>query len=301
MTIPRVWVSGDYNQAESRVVAWLTPIPKLKQWYEEGVDVHARVCCLIAEVIQKYKIQTPVNPVTGVPLFHSKHYSEYAKGDEERELSKRTVHGSNYDMGIDKLALVLGTTEIFATIVYNIYHQLFPEIKKNYHTLVRNWLTKTRTIWMPEPVKFRKVFWGKVDEEMFRSAYSCYPQCVVGAMCARTIAYCGTIFRNDIKEELKDQWCEWYGYENWDEWRRLRDCNDHSPKAIRWSGFDMRLNVHDSGMWTIPKKSDLINWSARVWKSYGETPIIISPTNHLVIPIDFKTGPNAGDLVDLKL
>jgi len=306
-TAPRVWLFGDYNQAESRVVAWKTPIPKLREWYQAKVDVHAMVTNLIAKVIQENKISMPPNEVTGKPMFYTKPHGEFGKGDEERELCKRVVHGSNYDMYIKRLAMTLGVSEEVAKVLYGIYHTLFPEIKRDYHGWVRDTLTKTRTIWMPDPVKFRKVFWGfgrTLDDETLRSAYSCYPQCSVGAMLSRTLYICSNIFRFDDDEKYKDQWCAWYGPGNWDRWRILRDHGDRSPEAILWSGMDVRLNVHDAGGISIPNDSDLIQWTARTWKQIGEEPIIIDPKNRerdLVIPIDFKMGPSWGDQWDLKL
>lgn len=300
-TAPRVWLFGDYNQAESRVVAWLTPIPKLKQWYEEGVDVHGKVCNLVAAVIQKQNVPMPTNPETGHQLFKGKVAGNFGKGDEEREISKRQVHGSNYEMGIDKLALTMGVSEEVAKILYAIYHTLFPEVKQGYHKLVRSWIDSSRTIWTPEPVRFRKIYYGKIDDALYRSAYSAYPQITVGAMLNRTLGICAKIFLHDEREALRDQWCAWYGSENWDTWRSLRDKKMRTPQAIRWSGMDIRLNVHDAGGLSIPNDPDLIRWAATEWRRVGQEPIIISPTNHLVIPIDFKTGPTWGDQKDLKV
>ncbi|MCI0557951.1 MAG: hypothetical protein MN733_05605, partial [Nitrososphaera sp.] len=232
---------------------------------------------------------------------HSKAAQMFGKGDEEREISKRIVHGSNYDMGVDKLALVLGVTESFAKVLYGIYHTLFPEVKRDYHALVRRWIDTKRTIWTPEPVRFRRVFYGRIDEHVYRSAYASYPQYTVGGMLNRTLGICSRIFLNDADEALKEQWCNWYGMENWDEWQRLKARGVRSPKAIRWSGFDIRLQGHDSFGVSIPDDPDLIRWAATEWRSVAETTIHISETNKLVIPLDFKTGPSWGDMRDLKV
>jgi hypothetical protein len=300
---PRVWLFADYNQAESRVVAWKGPVPKLKQWYSEGVDVHAHVCRLIAKVIQENKIQTPTNIGTGKPLFWNKYHMEYEKGDEEREISKRVVHAYNYGMGAGKMSIIVNVSEQFAEILLKIYSVLFPEIKTNYHTWVESCIRKERTIWMPKPVRFRKVFWDLVDDELMRSAYSCYPQCTIGAMLTRTIGICSNIFLEDKNEELREQWCAWYGKENWNTWRLLRDAHTRSPRTILWSGMDIRLNVYDAGGISIPDDSDLINWAARTWKYHAETPIAVHENETMVVPVDFKVGKtwSADDLKDYKL
>lgn len=302
-TAPRVWLFADYNQAESRVVAWKGPVPKLKQWYQEGVDVHAHVCQLIARVIQENKFSTPINVETGMPLFQGKPWDTYKKGDEEREISKRVVHAYNYGMGADKMAIITGVSVEFAAILLKIYGTLFPEIKTNYHAWVEGCIRKDRTIWMPEPVKFRKIFYDYMDDAMMRSAYSCYPQCTIGSMLSRTIAITTRIFREDRDDRLKDQWCAWYGTENWERWNFLRDRDSRSPDAIRWAGMDVRLNVHDAGGISIPDDPDLILWAATTWKNVAETPIQIHPKETVVIPVDFKKGTTWGneDLKDYKL
>lgn len=300
----RIWLFADYNQAESRVVAWKGPVPKLRQWYAEGVDVHALVCRSIAKVIQENHIKMPMDLNSGKALFCWKPWAEYGKGDEEREQSKRIVHGSNYDMGFDKLALILGVSEEVAKILGTIYHTLFPEVKSKYQAWIRHCLRTTRTLWMPEPVRFRKVFWDKIDDpKTERAAYATYPQSTVGAMLNRTIRICATIFREDHDEKFKDQWCAWYGAENWDRWRQRRDRGLRDPQTILWSGMDIRLNVHDAGGISIPNDPDLIRWAASTWKQVAETPIHVNEGETMVIPVEFKTGRTwAGeDQSDYKL
>lgn len=299
----RTWLFADYSQAESRVIARLTPIPKLWQWYCEGVDVHAKVTNEIARVIQENKIHTPI--VAGKQMFWWKQWGEYTKGDEERELCKRVVHGSNYDLGIGKLAITLSIIEGYAAIISKIYHTLFPEIKRDYHGWVRACIVKNRTIWMPAPVRFRKIFWDKIDEELYRSAYSCYPQCTVASMLNRTIRKACTVFREDHDEKFKEQWCAWYGKDNWDAWRKLRDSTDSRPQTILWGGIDVRLNIHDAGGISVPDDPDILQWTARMWRDFAEETIEVIDTKGkkapMSIPVDFKVGPNWGELHDFKL
>lgn len=307
---PRIWLAGDYNQAEVRVVAWKAPVPKLKTWFQEKKDVHSHVCSLIAQVVQQERVPTPINPATGVPLFKGKSPDLYTKGDEERELSKRCVHAYDYGMGAEKFALITGISHRLSQTLLGIYGALFPEIKTRYHSWVEKCLKTTKTIWMPEPVRFRKVFhsvnpYFPVDDNTLRSAYSCYPQCTIGAMLIRTLGLCTKIFLHDLGDELKDQWCAWYGPENWDTWRLLRDRGIRTPKAIVWGGMDLRLNIHDSGVMSVPDDPDLVRWAALTWKTYAEVPIEIGTEkeDHLIVPVDFKKGTTLAseDQVDYKL
>jgi len=299
-----VWLFADYNQAESRVVAWRGPVPKLKQWYQEGVDVHLKVCELIADVVQKTpSIVMPVNPDSGKPLFRSKASNAYVKGDEEREIAKRAVHAGNYGEGPSRFALRTGLPEKQAEAIKAIYYTLFPEIKTNYQAWIEKCIRKDRMLWMPKPVRFRKIFYDILNDDLLRVAYATFPQCTVASMLNRTIVKCGNVFRDDASESLRDQWWTWYGKENWDRWRALRDAGARSPQAIQWSGMDIRLNVHDAGGMVIPNDPDLVRWAATTWRATAETPIQVREDETMIIPVDFKTGPTWGgdDLKDYKL
>jgi hypothetical protein len=297
-TAPMVFLFGDCNQAESRVVAWKGPVPKLKQWYQEGVDVHSYVANEIADYIKKHKIKLPGGMFSNPP---------YGKGTEEREKSKRTVHAANYGMEADKYATIVGLQLEIAKRLYKIYFDLFPEIKTNYQSGVENILKTTRTIWVEHPFPFRKIFWGEINATTFRSAYSCYPQCLVGSIVDNAIRQCRAIFFEDKNEDLKEHWCEYYGEDNWDEWRRLRDSDDHNPERFKWRGIDIPLNVHDAGGIRVPDKPDLVRWCAIEWKRRTEIPLTITPFNKaygvetMVIPVDFKKGANWGVGEDYKV
>lgn len=296
------------NQAESRVVAWKGPVPKLKKWYQEGKDVHLETTLLIARIIQENKIKLYGNLFTSIPwnaycdgsLLH-KTCEHYRKGSEEREQTKRIIHGYNYEVGVKKVALILGVPEDVAKVLLTIYGTLNPEIKTQYQAGIERELKKSKTLWMPPPVEFRKVFWDVLNGDTLRQGYASYPQCIVGSMTKRTIAICSNIFREDKDEIYKDQWCVWYGTSNWDRWRHLRDSNIRTPQAILWSGMDIRLNIHDAGGISIPDDPDLCHWAGLQWKRVAETPIQITKEEPLVIPSDFKKGPTWGELEDYKV
>ena len=312
--VDRTWVFLDYNQAESRVVAWKGPVPKLKKWYSEGVDVHSYVCQAIAKVVQENKI--PMPPITqvidgisrSVEMFKWKPWAEYTKGVEEREMSKRIVHGSNYDMSFKKLALILGVSEETAKILHKIYMTLFPEIKTNYQVGIERTLRETRTLIIPDPVKFRIVFqdinsYTPIDPETLRSAYSRYAQATVGGLLNRAFDEAASVFAKDENEEYKEQWCVWYGKENWDDWRYRRMHGLRDPKTILQGGMDIRLNVHDAGGISTPHDSDIIKWTITKWKEWAEVPVKIGSGNELIIPVETKVGKTWGseDLKDFKL
>lgn len=310
-TAPRVWQSADASQAESRIVARRGPVPNLDKWYREGQDVHLKTTLLIARVIQQSGIKMPKRD--GVELFtryrwdapcvHPSHEgcAHFKKGDEEREQTKRIIHGGNYKLGLKRTALILGVDEKTADILLKIYFSLNPEIASKYHRGIEHEVKTTRMITTPEPVPFQAVIWDILNDETYRQCYARYPQSIVGGMTARNIRIVSNVFREDKDEQLKEQWCAWYGRENWDEWRRLRDSNLRSPRSIRWSGFDVRHNGHDAASWSIPNDPDLLGWAGLVYKQTAEVPIMITKEDPLVIPVDFKVGPNLGDMKDYKL
>ncbi len=294
----RVWLFGDMNQAESRVVARRGPVPKLDQWYREGKDVHLHVTQLIAKVIQESRIKMPTDVFTNKPW---QDMVDKPSAGEAREQSKRIVHGYNYQIGKKKMSLILRIEESMAQLLMEIYGKLFPEIASGYQAWIRDELKRTRAIVTPHPVRFRKVFWDIINEDTLRQAYASYPQIIVASTLNNTLYKCANIFREDHNEDFKEQWIAWYGHENWDRWLRLRDGKSKSPEAILWSGMDIRLNVHDAGGISVPDDSDVLMWAARTWRRYGEVPIEITPEDPLTIPIDFKVGPTWGDLHDYKL
>lgn len=313
-TLEREWVFADYNQAESRVVAWKAPVTKLRQWYSEKKDVHAYVCQLIAKVVQENNIQTPINPDTNLPMFRAKHWSEYKKGDYERDIAKRVVHAYNYGMGPEKFALIAKISVQLATILMKIYAVLFPEIKAKYHAWIEKCLRTEKCLWMPEPVKFRKVFheinpYVPLEEDILRAGYASYPQCIIGALLVRTLNICCNIFVEKSGEvfeprfELRDQWEAWYGRPNWDKFTSNLARDRHDPQTILWRGMDVRMNIHDAGGISIPPDESLIRWACGVWRDNAEIPITLDPGNVVVIPVDFKRGATMGseDLHEYKL
>lgn len=286
------------SQAESRVVAWRGPVPKLKQWFLEGKDVHSNTCQLIARVIQEGKLPTPKG------MFKRQHWSEYVDKKscgEEREITKRVAHGYDNVIGKKRVSLILGIPEKDAQLLLDVHGKIFPEISKGYHRWVANEVKTTRMLVTPEPVRFRKVFWDLINDDVLRQAYASYKQIIVASILNQTLYKCARIFKEDRDERFREQWINWYGHENWDCWRKLRDTGSRSPQAILWGGMDIRLNVHDAGGISVPDDNDTLCWAASNWRAAGEVPIYITPEDPLVIPIDFKTGPTWGSLVDYKL
>jgi DNA polymerase I-like protein with 3'-5' exonuclease and polymerase domains len=266
----RVWISADYSQAEARVVAWFGPVPLLKQWFLTGEDVHTNVAKMISRVVQLQHIRMPGN------LFAKYPWESVPKDSEERQVAKTTVHGNNYDMGAQKFALVTGLPLEHATVLQNIYHSQFPEIRENYQKGIRERIQRTRTLQTPQGRRI--VFYDLLSEELYREAYAWLPQSTVGDLTTKWFIRCCQHF-NKAQDLGLGRWL---------------------PGNIRACGFNVKIQVHDSLMVSVPNDRDVIMYTARKMKEYGEMPLLING-EILTIPVDFKIGPSWGELEDLKI
>lgn len=264
---------GDYSQAEARVVAWKGPVPALKRWFTEGVDVHAQVARQIAKFVQTRGIKMPRN------LFMTKPWEAYAKGDPERDLAKNTVHGNNYGLGKRKFALMTGLPENYAGQVQDIYHHLFPEVRTGYQRGIEDELRKGRTLTTAQG--WTRTFYDQWSDDLLRIAYAFYPQSTVGAMLVKTLT--------DV--------CEFFTGAH-----GLGVAPGHpcSPQRIRARGFDCQLQIHDAVGVVCEDDPATIAYTVKVIKMVAEHPIVVGG-EELVIPMEFKIGPSWGELTDYKL
>lgn len=264
-----VWISADYSQAEARVVAWRGPVSTLKTWFSTGEDVHSNVARMIGRVVQEHKIVMPRK------LFMGKHWSQYGKGDDERDVAKNTVHGNNYGLGVQKFAYMTGLPSKHAGILQGIYHGLIPDIKRNYHVWIEQEVNKTGGF--TTPMGRRRDFYDIRGPELYRAAYAGYPQSTIGDLLVNTLCEVCEAFEHDIK-----------------------DGTVCTPEAIRRLGFDVRLQLHDNVNVVVPNDRETIEYACRVIKKASAFPLMINGES-LVIPMDFKIGPTLGDLEDFKL
>ena len=252
----KVWIFGDYSQAETRVVAWAGPVPSLKTWFKNKEDVHLNVAKVIAKVIQENKVIMPGS------LF-KKSWESLTKSDEEREKGKQTGHAGNYGLGYDKAALYLAIPPQYAKIILNIYHEMFPEIKGGYQKWIDECLP---TIVLPEPFNWPHSFYDRPSPERSRVAYASYAQGTIGLLLVRTLVRCCEIFS-----------------------RELPEATVMTPNVIRSQGLDVQLQVHDSIGISVPNDREVIQYTCQLVRKEAEYPLIIKG-EPLIIPMDFKVG-----------
>jgi len=258
----KIWLFGDYSQAEVRVSAWAGPIPLMKTWFQNGEDIHINVAKMIGKVVEENNIPMPRG------LWHRKPWQELDSGDPEREVSKRTVHANTNGQGPGQFAIITGLPFKYAKIVQDVYHALLPEIKGNYHKWIRDQLQATRQL--TNPLGWKRTFYGMYSSALEREAYAWYPQSTIGLLTIRTFCHVCEVFRDSA---VKLQ----------------------TPSNIRAMGYDVQLQVHDSIGVVLPNDSTIIRDAARAISRIAEYPLVIKDET-LVVPMNFKIGPSWGDL-----
>lgn len=142
----------DLSQAEAFAMVFLMKNHELKRRMLNGEKIHN----IVGEWIYKkdYKTLTAI---------------QYLR-------AKRTVHGSNYNIGERKYAQVVKLPVAQARILREKYHNIVPELRQ-YHQWVRNEMdTKRRLITF---YGRQRIFTGILDDDTYRSGYAQLPQSTV--------------------------------------------------------------------------------------------------------------------------
>jgi len=146
----KVLDAADLKQAEAMAVAWESGDEGLKNVFNEGGDIHSSIARLIFNTV------TPTK--------------------EQRSLAKRVVHGTNYCMGINTLAMFCEIPVSQAKIVQGEYFKLFPMVKA-WHHKIEGELNSTRQLMTPMGRK--RTFFGRWGDPIKREAISYIPQSTV--------------------------------------------------------------------------------------------------------------------------
>jgi uracil-DNA glycosylase family 4 len=159
----RIFVKEDLSQAETRVVAELLKLhgdPTLWEKYQDPkFDIHT---WLASELYGK---------------------SEGEVSNYERQVGKIGNHSGNYRAGpkvLEATALKYG----LSGITYNVARDILDKRGRALPGLARWWrwveeeLARTRTLWTC--LGRRRIFFGRLDHQLYREATAFYPQSVVG-------------------------------------------------------------------------------------------------------------------------
>jgi DNA polymerase I-like protein with 3'-5' exonuclease and polymerase domains len=163
-------LKADLSQAEFRIVVWLAKIDRLIERYvhdhpyieeppgHKRFDVHRWVASLIFRI------------------------SEDLITKDQRSLAKNGVYGGNYAMEAKRASQVYGLTLPMAQFILASYRRALHEIP-SWWKEVEQTLRATRTI--KSPLGPHRIFFGKLDDETFRGAYSHSAQSIVADLINR--------------------------------------------------------------------------------------------------------------------
>ena len=173
-----VFLAADQSQAEAREVAWLAGDKRLIEYYETpGFDVH----WLRAKEIFRIPESVPYNKKA---LFKSPLLEEEQTLEFFRRIGKTIVHAGNYKMGPRMLQTILIREGIYLP---EATCKRLMQATRNANPMTVRWqnsvieeVRATRTI--VTPLGDKRVFRGRLNDELYRSAIAFNPQCTVGRL-----------------------------------------------------------------------------------------------------------------------
>lgn len=172
-----VLLASDLAQAEARVVAWLSNDLRMIEAFEAGEDTHWMNAQMIFKIPSSVKYISNAlwrDNITGLehPL---KFY---------RDLSKSIVYASSYGMGFVMLQTILIREEVYfqAALCKRLLHQykVNNPMLTSWQNATKEEVRATRTLTSPSPFNRKRVFRGRLSDNLFRSALAFRPQSVVG-------------------------------------------------------------------------------------------------------------------------
>ena len=238
----------DLKQAEAKVVAYAWNVTKLKEAFDlcakdPNMDVHRMNASNIFKV-----------PYDQVPSYDRLTYGKNTddpKRDGEttlRYLGKRCVHGLNYRMQPDRLAITTGIDIKLAKEAYQAYHATFPEIQQAWKNTI-NELKKNKCLW--NFMGRRLYFLEPLTDNNMDSVIAFKPQSTIGDYVSSIIA--------DVEEDP--------------------EFPKDKARCI--------LNIHDALIFLYKLEPDVEKTMLRlIWK-WANKPITING-QQVVIGMDFK-------------
>jgi len=173
----KVLLSSDLSQAEARVLAWLCNDTRLIEAFLAGEDVH----WLNTKMI--FQIPESVNYLPKA-LYKDIYTNLEHTLEFYRRITKSVVFAAAYGMGYIMLQTILIREEVYfpAPLCKRLLHQY-----KANNPMLTSWqnatieeIRATRTLTSPAPFNRKRVFRGRLSDNLFRSALAFRPQSVVG-------------------------------------------------------------------------------------------------------------------------
>jgi DNA polymerase-1 len=173
----KILLASDLSQAEARVVAWLSNDIRLIEAFESGKDVH----WLNAQLVFQIPSSVPYNPkaLWKDPFTGQEHPLKFY-----RQLAKTIVYAASYGMGPRMLQTILIREEVYlkemlCKRLLHQYKQINP-LLVSWQNSIREEIRASRTLHSPLPFSRKRVFRGRLNDNLYRSALAFKPQSVVG-------------------------------------------------------------------------------------------------------------------------
>jgi len=144
-----VMIQADLSQAEARIVAYASQDDAMIRIFESEGDAFNKISMM---------------------MFGT---------EDNRQITKKIVHASNYDMGVRTFATVASISERDARHNLELYHNTFPRVKV-WHMQIQNQLRRTRIL--ETPLGRKRIFFGRWGGQLFKEAYAFIPQSTVAAL-----------------------------------------------------------------------------------------------------------------------
>ena len=235
-----IFIEGDKSQAEARVVTVLSENYSLLPIFDKPPGIHRLTASWI---------------VGGDPFKIKKTDTAYDKG-------KRARHAGNYGMGPGLLSQMTHLPFSECEVILFKFHNADSSIRDVFHHGIREALHRDRIL--RTPLGRRREFFGRLDENTYKEAYSYIPQSVVS---------------DDIKMGMK-------------ELMRL------SP----WAQF--QIEKHDSVLSSVPRayKDDYVEiWNKTMQNPIDFRKCTLQRDIDLIIPTELQwSETNLRELKDLK-
>jgi uracil-DNA glycosylase family 4 len=157
------FVEIDLSQAEARVVAHLSNDDALLRKFEQGVDIHSEMACMIS----------------------GRKWDGKRVAKDERFIGKMGRHARNYDVGPDifmqqvnaeakKHNIEMNMSAFRSKQVLKAVKEATPLVEEVFHAGIKSELSNRRYLINPFG-RFRE-FYGRFDERLFKEGYANIPQ-----------------------------------------------------------------------------------------------------------------------------
>lgn len=184
----------DLDQAENRVVAYISPDATMIQAFETDTDIHTLTASNIFKKPVE-EISTDEDVDTG-----RKPPCPFGNGRQsERFWGKKANHSFNYDFGYRAFSVLYEMKERDGRYIWEAYRELYTGVPQ-YHRWVQDALNKDRSLTNLFGRKVR--LFDRWGDELFKQAYSFIPQSTVADI-MNSRGVCFIYERQDLFEQVQ--------------------------------------------------------------------------------------------------